>query len=217
MVMGRYVFSEFSLNVIEQTSVLYSVYACLFRKNGNFMAHHPQTKPNYLSATGIKPAACYQCGKCSAGCPQNCDMDYPPSMVMRMLQYNAPDMEEKLLKSFAIWACLSCEMCYQRCPMQINVPAVMDALRQESIRKGWVHREAADIVAFHRSFLQNIEQTGRLHEAGMVMNYKLKTGNWLQDVNLSPAMMKRGKLHLFAKKIEGHKAVRRLFNHHQNQ
>lgn len=180
------------------------------------MEHHQKSNETYLTGSGVKVANCYQCGKCSGGCPQNSEMDYPPSMVVRMVQYGTSAMEEKALRSFAIWACLSCEMCYQRCPMEMNVPALMDALRHESLKRGWVNPAAANIVAFHQSFLENIEKGGRLHEMGMVASYKMKTGNWLQDIGLSQSMMRKGKLHLFAKKIEGHKAIRRLFKHYQN-
>ena len=44
----------------------------------------------------ISAAKCYQCGKCSAGCPVATEMDYPPSMVLRMLQTENPVLEEKL-------------------------------------------------------------------------------------------------------------------------
>lgn len=181
------------------------------------MDHHAVVCRSFLAETGVKVANCYQCGKCSGGCPLNSEMDYPPSMIMRMLQYNTPQMDEKVLSSYSIWLCLSCEMCYQRCPMEMNVPAVMDALRQESLRREVVHPKASGIVAFHQSFLESVKNGGRLHEAGMVVSYKFKTGNWVQDMSLTPQMMQKGKLNFFATRIHGYKAVSRLFNKKNSQ
>jgi ferredoxin len=41
---------------------------------------------------------CYQCGKCTAGCPVTEEMDLPPSMVMRLLQTEDPLNDEKILR-----------------------------------------------------------------------------------------------------------------------
>ena len=48
--------------------------------------------------------------------------DYPPSVIMRMLQTGNPVLEDKVLRSFSIWVCLTCEMCFARCPMSIDIP-----------------------------------------------------------------------------------------------
>jgi len=178
-------------------------------------AHHP-TEPKTLSdfilkETEVPVHKCYQCGKCSAGCPLNSEMEYPPSVILRMLQYNTPEMEEKVLRSYAIWVCLTCEMCYQRCPMEIDIPQMMDYLRSESIRRGLVHEKAKSIVAFHNSFLSSIKSTGRLHELGVVGGYKFKTMNLMQDVELAPKMMARGKFHIFAEKIKDLTIMKRIF------
>jgi heterodisulfide reductase subunit C len=34
---------------------------------------------------------CYQCGKCTAGCPAAFAMDYPPRQVIRLLQLGLVD------------------------------------------------------------------------------------------------------------------------------
>ena len=49
-------------------------------ENENYMAD--EVRGN----TGVNVARCYQCGKCSAGCATAPEMDYPPSLVLRMLQ-----------------------------------------------------------------------------------------------------------------------------------
>lgn len=144
--------------------------------------------------TGISVSHCYQCGKCSAGCPASQDMDYPPSVLLRYLQTGLNSADEKVLGSYTIWLCLSCHACIARCPMEVDLPVVMDALRAESLRRKLVHPRAKDIVAFHKSFLATIRRFGRLWEVGLVAEYKLRTRHLLQDVALVPAMLKRGKL-----------------------
>ena len=83
-----------------------------------------------LDETGVLAIKCYQCGKCSAGCPVADEMDYTPSMVMRMLQTGQDIEAEKLLHSMSIWLCVTCEMCVTRCPMEIDIPKLMDFLRR---------------------------------------------------------------------------------------
>jgi heterodisulfide reductase subunit C len=154
---------------------------------------------------------CYQCGKCTAGCPVAEHMDLRPSVIMRMLQTGDPKLEDEILRSLSIWLCLTCETCYSRCPMELDIPKVMDYLRQRSLAEGKVHKDARDIVAFHKSFLNSIESNGRLHEMGLVIDYKLHTGNLLQDVTVAPEMFSKGKLHILPERIKDRKSLSRLF------
>jgi heterodisulfide reductase subunit C2 len=161
------------------------------------LGHHPGTLSNLVEHhTGISISRCYQCGKCSAGCPAAHEMDYPPSLLLRHLQTGWSSSEEKVLGSYTIWLCLSCHTCAARCPMEVDLPTVMDFLRQESLQRNLVHPRARDIIAFHRSFLDTIRRFGRLWEVGLVADYKLRTRHFWQDVALVPGMLKRGKLSL---------------------
>ncbi|HEY68199.1 MAG: heterodisulfide reductase [Chloroflexi bacterium] len=76
--------------------------------------------------------ACNQCGKCSAGCPVVAAMDLLPSQVIRMAQLGM----EEVLESKTIWICASCLTCVTRCPKGVDLPRLMEALRQISLRKG---------------------------------------------------------------------------------
>jgi heterodisulfide reductase subunit C len=165
-----------------------------------------------LEHTGVKINHCYQCGKCSAGCPLSEEMEYPPSFVMRMLQTENPVLEEKVLRSFTIWVCLTCEMCYSRCPMSIDIPKMMDFLREKSLTEGKTNPRAKKIIAFHKSFLDSIKYTGRLYEIGLLVDYKARTFKLLQDMVLAPKMLARGKLNIFPEIIKGRSAVASIFN-----
>ena len=176
--------------------------------------HH--TEDNTLSGkikkhVGVSLVKCYQCGKCSAGCPLSEEMDYPPSVIMRILQTGNPALEDKVLRSFSIWVCLTCEMCFARCPMSIDIPKMMDFLREKSINEKKANPKAKEIIAFHKSFLDSIRYTGRLYEIGLFVDYKTRTLRILEDMALAPKMMKRGKLNIIPELIKDRSGVAAIF------
>ena len=75
---------------------------------------------------------CYQCGKCSAGCPAVSEMDILPNQIIRFAQLG---LEDELLQSRAIWECATCLTCNSRCPKGINIAEVIEALRLILLRK----------------------------------------------------------------------------------
>jgi heterodisulfide reductase subunit C len=165
-----------------------------------------------LEKTGVDVARCYQCGKCSAGCPLAADMDLPPSQIMHLLQLREfPEFAEMALRSHTIWLCLTCEICYCRCPMELDIPKVMDALRHRSLAEKKVNPRAKDIIAFHRAFLDSVRYTGRLFEMGQVVDYKLRSGHFLQDLLQAPWMFFAGKLHLLPERVRNRRQLGRIF------
>ena len=74
---------------------------------------------------------CYQCGTCSAGCPFVEDMDLTPDEVIRYLVLD----RKEVLNSKTIWLCAACYTCAERCPRDINITKIMEALRQIILRK----------------------------------------------------------------------------------
>lgn len=163
------------------------------------------------SRTGQSAFKCYQCGKCTAGCPLGGAMDAPPSAVLRLLQIGTPEMEAEVLGAYSIWLCVACDTCASRCPQEVDIPHIMEDLRRESQRRGLMHPKAKDILAFQRSFLDTVRRTGRLHEVSLIAAYKLRTGHLLQDVTAAPKLLARGKLGLVPRRIEDQAAVARLF------
>jgi len=85
--------------------------------------------------------ACNQCGKCSAGCPIVETMDLLPSQVIRMAQLGM----EEVLESDTIWICASCLTCVTRCPKGVDLPRLMEALRQVALRKGLAKLDLNDL------------------------------------------------------------------------
>ncbi len=75
--------------------------------------------------------ACYQCGKCSAGCPMAKYMDILPNQMIRFAQLG---LKEALLSSNAIWLCVSCLTCNTRCPKGVKIAEVIEAIRRVRLR-----------------------------------------------------------------------------------
>ncbi len=86
--------------------------------------------------SGENLLACYQCGKCSAGCPGVSQMDILPNQIIRYAQLG---LKQELLQSKSIWICASCMTCNTRCPKGINVAEVIEAIRQILLRKSKDH------------------------------------------------------------------------------
>ena len=88
------------------------------------------TKVEEISGQNL--LACYQCGKCSAGCPAVSEMDILPNQIIRYAQLGFKD---ELLRSKSIWICASCFTCNARCPKGINIAEVIEAIREILLRK----------------------------------------------------------------------------------
>jgi heterodisulfide reductase subunit C2 len=165
------------------------------------------------SRSGTKVSACFQCHKCTTGCPVGPEMDFLPSQVMRLVHLGA---EKEALGSQAIWLCASCEACTTRCPMEIDIAAVMDALRimaiDRAVTPGDAHGEK-----FNRSFLSSVKHHGRVFEMGMMTAYKLRTGDLFSDVDKVPQMLAKGKLSLLPKRSGSAKEVREVFRRAEDE
>ncbi|MDO4854614.1 MAG: 4Fe-4S dicluster domain-containing protein [Coriobacteriia bacterium] len=142
----------------------------------------------------VDPKACYQCGKCSAGCPVAADADMTPRQVMRHLQLG---QAEAVLKSKMPWLCAGCGMCLARCPQEIDLPSVMLACRREAKRTG--SPAVSEVNRFNDLFISGVRQQGTSNETTLAMRYNLTTGHLLQDALSAPKMMKRGMLELPSK------------------
>jgi len=92
--------------------------------------------------SGQNLLACYQCGKCSAGCPAVAEMDILPNQIIRYAQLG---LKDELLASRAIWICASCLTCNARCPKGINIAEVIEALRQILLRNREDHLKVEKI------------------------------------------------------------------------
>ena len=143
--------------------------------------------------TGNNYACCYQCGKCTAGCPAGGFMDNPPARIMRLVQAG---YVEEAMQSDSLWYCIGCMTCTARCPQNMEIAGTMDAVREMALKSGIVSSDKAKklVTAFHTSFLNTVRKSGRLQELALVNSYKLRTRTFLQDAGAGLKMMKQGKI-----------------------
>lgn len=158
---------------------------------------------------------CYQCGKCSAGCPVVERMDTLPNQLLRLLQLGRI---ERAASSGAIWECVSCMTCTTRCPKAVDCAGLLDALRQLSIEHGFASAAQRRTILFQQAFLDNIRRNGRLAELELVRQFKmqgflddLSVPQLFKDALLGPQLLKRGKLHLRPRRVKDRKLVGRIF------
>ncbi len=158
--------------------------------------------------SGEKISACYQCRRCTNGCPVAFTLDLVPNQVMRMVQLG---LEEELLASGTIWVCASCQTCTTRCPNNIDIAHVMDTLRQ-LCRESDTPAAEPKVPKFHDAFLASVRRFGRVYEAGMAAHYKLTTMDLFGDTGIAWEMFKRGKIKLLPSGIRAKREVRRMFD-----
>jgi heterodisulfide reductase subunit C len=168
------------------------------------------------SAGASNISLCYQCRKCSSGCPVSFAMDYLPDVILRMVRLG---MKDRVLNSNTIWLCASCETCTTRCPNEIDIAGVMDALRHISVTEGKISPRMKNVPILHEAFLGSIKSNGRVHETGMMTDYILKSnpfskitnGELIEQARLGWDMMRRGKLNIRPHKIRNTAEVKKAF------
>ena len=138
-------------------------------------------------------------------------MDITPSQIMRLAQIGDEQAEAKLLTSSAIWSCLGCLTCTQRCPKELDPAAVIDVLREISNVRRLVSPAQKKVLAFHKAFLKTIENGGRMSEFPLVRRYKLSSMDLFSDVMMVPPMLARGKLPLKSHKVNGRQEIKNIF------
>ena len=163
---------------------------------------------NKLAERDVDVQACYQCGRCSSGCPVTEFFDLTTMEVVRLASYG---VEEQLLNSKTIWLCAACETCASRCPNDIDIAVLMDVLREIALRKG-VKPAEPKVPVFHQSFLDSIKHWGRAYEVGLIAGYKLRSGDLMGDMKLGLKMFSKGKLSLKPHSIEGKAEIRKIFS-----
>ena len=163
----------------------------------------------------FQAGACFQCRKCTNGCPVTFAMDLYPDEVIRMVILGQRDT---ILACRTIWVCAACETCTTRCPNEVRISELMDCLKEMALREG-VPSSQPRITTLHETFLKNIKKRGRLYETTLLPSYLIKSGEllekwnsgtWRYDLNLARQMLSKGRLPLKPEKIKGIGEVRKI-------
>ena len=158
-------------------------------------------------ASGANPQTCLQCRKCTCGCPVAARVDIKPHELVRMVLMGDRD---EILSCRILWECTSCETCITRCPQKVDIPAMIDSLRQMSRAAGQVPA-GTTVPAFNDIFLSLVRKRGRMYEAGLMAAFKLRTLNFFQDLDKLPMMLRKRKIALLPPNVRGAKGRKKLF------
>ncbi|MCS6906254.1 MAG: heterodisulfide reductase-related iron-sulfur binding cluster [Anaerolineales bacterium] len=137
---------------------------------------------------------CYQCIKCTSGCPMGEFFDWQPNQILRALQLGE---EEIALHSLTPWLCAACQTCSTRCPQGLDISAIMEFLTREALAQG-IEPKAPEVAIFNRAFLRQIRLWGRLYEPGLMIEMKLANLRSLFDeFDLYARMLRKRKVSFF--------------------
>jgi len=160
-----------------------------------------------VTMSGVDLSVCFQCKKCSSGCTVSHHAQSPPSEIIRRLQLGAGD---ELLNNDLIWTCVSCETCFARCPMGIDMVAVMDALRKLAVSRKAAIPEG-NVPLFNRAFLKTVNIFGRTYDLALMAIYKIGTSSYAQDAGKIPVMLKKKKIAMLPSWSANRNTVKRIF------
>lgn len=149
-------------------------------------------EPTFKFLIALEPGGenikkCFSCGTCTASCPVREVTDqYNPRRIIRMAILG---MKKEVLSSKFIWLCSSCYTCFERCPQNVRIPELMNAIRNIAAREGYLPESI-------KSQLDLLATSGRLLEITDFENEKRK------EFDLPPLQGKIEEVRTILKKLE---------------
>jgi heterodisulfide reductase subunit B2 len=143
-----------------------------------------------MAELGQNVYLCYQCVRCTSGCPVAEFFDWQPNQVMRALQLG---QENITFQSQTPWLCASCQTCTTRCPQGLDIAAIMDFLTREARARGY-EPQIPEVDTFNQAFMREVRLWGRSYELGLLAEMKLRTRDLTSDLDLGIKLLRKGKL-----------------------
>jgi len=140
---------------------------------------------------GINAYKCYQCKRCTAGCPVAGFAGLHPAQIVRAVQLG--DLESIMADRF-IWLCTGCQTCSTRCPQEIDVAGIMDELRMLAFEHDLVRKDApfASILRYNAD---SFKRWGRMYELELLARDKImRPSSMTDDLMLGVKMVMKGKI-----------------------
>ena len=140
---------------------------------------------------GINAYKCYQCKRCTAGCPVAGFAGLHPAQIVRAVQLG--DLATIMADKF-IWLCTGCETCSTRCPQEIDVAGIMDELRILAYEHDLVRKDApfASILRYNAD---SFKRWGRMYELELLARDKImRPSGMTDDLVLGVKMVMKGKI-----------------------
>jgi heterodisulfide reductase subunit C len=159
---------------------------------------------------GDKIDQCLQCGTCSASCPTNEAMKYPPRKILAALRAG---MLDQVYESPTVWLCASCYSCTVRCPAKIPFTEIMYELKRLGIRKGLLGKRSSG-VAMAETFVEGVRKYGRSPDTELICRYIFRTGpaRAFSFIPLGWKLLRKGRISLRTHKIAGIDGLRKMMS-----
>ncbi|MFZ5911168.1 MAG: heterodisulfide reductase-related iron-sulfur binding cluster [Chloroflexota bacterium] len=151
---------------------------------------NPKLAQRIKDELGQNVYLCYQCVKCTSGCPLAEYFDWQPNQVMRAVQLGQEDIA---LHAKTPWLCASCQTCTTRCPQGLDITAIMAFLTREAVRSG-IQPEVPEVDALNHAFQREVRLWGRSYELGLMAEMKLRTGRLTEDLDLGVKLIGKNKM-----------------------
>ncbi len=152
---------------------------------------NPELARRIQDELGQNVYLCYQCVKCSSGCPVAEFFDWQPNQIMRALQLGQEDIA---LQSETPWLCASCQTCTTRCPQDLDIAGIMEWLTREALERG-IKPPVTEVKIFNDAFMREVRIWGRAYEPGLMVEMKLRDpGSMFNDIDLYTRMLKKMKV-----------------------
>lgn len=147
-------------------------------------------------ALGENVFLCYQCVKCTSGCPVGEFFDWQPNQIMRAVQLGQEDIA---LESQTPWLCAACQTCTTRCPQSLDINAIMEFLTREAVERG-IEPPVPQVDDFNKAFMREVRLWGRAYEPGLMAELTLHhPKQLLEDKQMFIGMLKKRKVSFMPK------------------
>jgi heterodisulfide reductase subunit C2 len=157
--------------------------------------------------SGESVSACYQCLRCTNGCPAVPEMDLFPHQIIRHIVL---EDRNRVLESSTLWACVQCSTCSVRCPNDIHIARVFEVLRRLAIREG--KASSSNAWRFDELFLQSVKKHGRLYELETMLRYKIEKGGLIRETRMGAGMLLKRRMGVTPHNIRGRHHVKHIFD-----
>ncbi len=121
---------------------------------------------------------CFQCSSCTLTCPiTDAGLELNPRLIIRQVLVG---LRKEVLESSAIWQCVGCYECTDRCPQNVRFTEVIEALRSIAVRESKnkdktrrikLSKEGKLKHSFDKRFSESVWLWGRTWEPEMIGRY----------------------------------------------
>ncbi len=147
---------------------------------------------------------CYQCVKCTSGCPLAEYFDWQPNQIMRALQLGQEDIA---LEAKTPWLCASCQTCTTRCPQGLDITSIMAFLTREALQRG-ISPPVSEVHIANQAFEREVRLWGRTYELGLMAEIMLRTGRLTNDLDLGVQIIRKNKMPIFPSRVRPPRKVK---------